>query len=135
MPEAKDNPQAKIENANRARDHLANERTFLAWVRTGISLVVFGFAIGRFAVAIRQLMQIQGRESRSVGLSVWFGTIAMISGVVLTLAGLLRYRKVKTQLEADQFQPAGFLVDMVGVFVALAGLALAGYLVYIEFRL
>jgi hypothetical protein len=59
----------------------------------------------------------------------------MISGVVLTLAGLLRYRKVKTQLEADQFQPAGFLVDMVGIFVALAGLALAGYLIYIEVRL
>ena len=43
-------------NANRARDHLANERTFLAWVRTGAAIVVFGFAIGRFAIALRQLV-------------------------------------------------------------------------------
>ena len=34
-------------NPNRARDHLANERTFLAWVRTGAAIVVFGFAILR----------------------------------------------------------------------------------------
>ena len=41
------------DDANRARDHLANERTFLAWVRTGVAAVVFGFAIGRFSIAIR----------------------------------------------------------------------------------
>ena len=40
-------------NPNRARDHLANERTFLAWVRTGAAIIVFGFAIGRFSIAIR----------------------------------------------------------------------------------
>ena len=44
---------ANAESANRARDHLANERTFLAWVRTGVAIVVFGFAIGRFAIAFR----------------------------------------------------------------------------------
>ena len=38
---------------NRARDHLANERTFLAWLRTGVAIIVFGFAIGRFAIAMR----------------------------------------------------------------------------------
>lgn len=47
--------------ADRVRDHLANERTFLAWLRTGVAMVVFGFAIGRFAIAIRQFMQTQGR--------------------------------------------------------------------------
>src|ERR1017187_2364424 len=123
------------ENSNRARDHLANERTFLAWVRTGVAIVVFGFAIGRFAIAIRQFMQLQGRVSRTAGLSVWFGTIAILGGVLLTVAGLLRYRRTSAQLESGTFQPAGFLVDLVGILVALFGLALAGYLVYIEVRL
>jgi putative membrane protein len=41
-------------NPNRARDHLANERTFLAWVRTGVATIVFGFAIGRFSIALRE---------------------------------------------------------------------------------
>ncbi|HMD96759.1 MAG TPA: DUF202 domain-containing protein [Terriglobia bacterium] len=132
---ANDNRLTGSENPNRARDHLANERTFLAWVRTGIAIVVFGFAIGRFAIAIRQFMQIQGRESRTAGLSVWFGMIAIVAGVVLTLAGLLRYRRTRAQLESGTFEPAGFVVDFVGVLMALFGLALGGYLVYIELRL
>lgn len=132
----RNNPQpANGESANRARDHLANERTFLAWVRTGVAIVVFGFAIGRFAIAIRQFMQIQGRTFQTAGLTVWFGAIAIFGGVLLTLAGLLRYRRTRDQLEAGKFEPAGFLVDLVGILVALFGLALAGYLVYIQLRL
>jgi putative membrane protein len=123
------------ESSNRARDHLANERTFLAWVRTGIAAVVFGFAIGRFAIAIRQFMQIQGRISATAGPSVWFGTVAIIAGVVLTIAGLLRYRRIRVQLETGHFEPAGFIIDLVAILVVLFGLVLAGYLVYIEFRL
>jgi inner membrane protein YidH len=78
-PTADDYRPATSENPNRARDHLANERTFLAWVRTGVAIVVFGFAIGRFAIAIRQFMQIRGNVSQTAGLSVWFGTIAIIA--------------------------------------------------------
>ncbi len=122
-------------NPNRSSDHLANERTFLAWVRTGIAIVVFGFAIGRFAIAIREFMQFQGRGSQTEGLTVWFGTIAIIGGVLLTLAGLLRYRRTRAQLESGHFEPAGFIVDLVGILVAVFGLVLAAYLVYIALRL
>jgi len=122
-------------NSNGVREHLANERTFLAWVRTGVAIVVFGFAIGRFAVAIHEFFQIQGRASPTEGLSVWFGTIAIVAGVVLTLAGLLRYRRTRNQLESGKFKPAGFIVDLVGILIALFGLVLAGYLIYIELRL
>jgi putative membrane protein len=120
------------DNPNRARDHLANERTFLAWVRTGVAIVVFGFAIGRFAIAIRQLMQLQGRVPHTAGLSVWLGMLSIVAGVVLTMAGLMRYRRTRAQLEAGTFQPAGFLIDVVAILTALFGLAMAVYLVYTE---
>jgi len=55
--------------------------------------------------------------------------------VLLTLAGLFRYRRTRAQLEAGNFQPAGFLVDLAAILTALFGLALAVYLVYIELRL
>src|SRR5271157_4205341 len=135
QPAAQEERPGAGASVDRARDHLANERTFLAWVRTGIAIVVFGFAIGRFAVAIHEFLQIQGRASRTEGLSVWFGTIAIIAGVVLTLAGLLRYRRTRSQLESGKFKPAGFIIDLVGILTALFGLILAGYLVYIELRL
>ena len=120
------------DNPNRARDHLANERTFLAWVRTGIAIVVFGFAIGRFSIAIRQFSIMQGKPLQTSGISVWFGMVSIVAGVLLTLAGLARYRRTRTQLDSGNFEPAGFVVDLVAVVTALFGLALGGYLIYIE---
>src|ERR1700729_3091004 len=102
---SRDNLKPTPNESGRARDHLANERTFLAWVRTGVAIVVFGFAIGRFAIAIRQFMELQGRQSSTTGVTVWFGTIAIVGGVLLTLAGLLRYRRTRAQLEAGNFTP------------------------------
>jgi putative membrane protein len=133
-PKPNDNPPPAA-HSDRASDHLANERTFLAWVRTGIAVVVFGFAIGRFAIAIREFLQIQGHATKPAGLTVWFGTIAIIGGVLLTLVGLLRYHRARAQLESGHFEPAGFVIDLVGILVALFGLVLAAYLVFIALRL
>jgi putative membrane protein len=120
------------ENPNRARDHLANERTFLAWVRTGAAIVVFGFAIGRFSIAIRQLTAFQGHPAHTTGLSVWMGTSTIVAGVALVVAGLMRYRRTREQLDAGEFQPAGFVLDLVTTLTVLLGLGLAVYLIYIE---
>ncbi|HWW16408.1 MAG TPA: DUF202 domain-containing protein [Candidatus Dormibacteraeota bacterium] len=121
-----------VENSNRARDHLANERTFLAWVRTSVAVVVFGFAIGRFAIAMRQLTEFQGHVSKTAGLSVWMGMSAILAGVAMMVAGLARYRKTRAQLDEGKFEPAGFVVDLIAILTVLFGLVLAGYLVYVE---
>ena len=119
-------------NPNRARDHLANERTFLAWVRTGVATIVFGFAIGRFSIALREFLQGQGRAGSTSGVTAWFGVISIVGGVLLILAGLHRYRTTRTQLESDTFEPAGVVIDLVSYLLGLFGLALGGYLVYIQ---
>jgi inner membrane protein YidH len=119
-------------NPNRARDHLANERTFLAWVRTGAAIVVFGFAIGRFSIALRQLTALQGHPLHRSGLSVWMGATSILLGVVLVVAGLVRYRHTRARLDAGTFEPAGFVLDLVTILTVLFGLALAVYLIYIE---
>src|SRR5579859_3927350 len=125
-------PGGMIENPNRARDHLANERTFLAWVRTGAAIVVFGFAIGRFSIAMRQLTALQGQVIRTAALSVWMGSGAIVAGVVMVMAGLVRYRKTRQQIDSGSFEPAGFVVDLVAVLMVVFGLVLAGYLIYTE---
>jgi putative membrane protein len=121
-----------VDNPNRARDHLANERTFLAWVRTGAAIVVFGFAIGRFAIAIKQLTELQGHPVRTAGVSVWLGSVTIGAGVLLVVAGLARYRKTRTELDAGTFEPAGFVLDLITIVTVVFGLALAGYLIYAE---
>jgi len=121
-----------VENSNRARDHLANERTFLAWVRTSVAIVVFGFAIGRFAIALRQLAEFQGHPAKTTGFSVWMGAGSILAGIALAVAGLMRYRKTRTQLDEGKFEPAGFIIDLVTVVTVLFGLALAAYLIFVE---
>jgi putative membrane protein len=121
-----------LPNPNRARDHLANERTFLAWVRTGIATIIFGFAIGRFSIALREFMHLQGGASATSGVTAWFGVISIVGGVLLILAGLSRYRETRAQIDQDAFESAGFVIDIVAYLLGLFGLALGGYLVYIE---
>lgn len=121
-----------IEDSNKASNHLANERTFLAWVRTSVAIVVFGFAIGRFAIALHQLTVFQGHATRTTGVSVWMGLISIIAGVVMVIAGLARYRRTRTLLDEGKFEPAGFMVDLVTIVTVLFGLMLAGYLLYVE---
>jgi uncharacterized membrane protein YidH (DUF202 family) len=93
---------------------------------------VFGFAIGRFAIAIRQLSALQGHPVRTAGISVWLGSFTIASGVLLVVAGLMRYRKTRSQLDSGRFEPAGFVLDLITILTVLFGLALAGYLIYAE---
>lgn len=121
-----------IEDSSKATNHLANERTFLAWVRTSVAIVVFGFAIGRFAIALRQLTAFEGHPTKTTGISVWMGLVSILAGVVMAVAGLMRYRRTRALLEQGKFEPAGFIVDFVTILTVVFGLALAGYLLYVE---
>ena len=121
-----------LDSSNRARDHLANERTFLAWIRTGVATIVFGFAIGRFAIALEEFLRFQGKSTNTPGLTVWLGIISIVFGVGLVFAGLFRYRATRMQLDAGTFEPAGFIIDLVSILLALFGVLLAAYLLRIR---
>ena len=121
-----------LDSSNRARDHLANERTFLAWIRTGVATIVFGFAIGRFAIALEEFLRFQGKSTNTPGLTVWLGIVSIVFGVGLVFAGLFRYRATRMQLDAGTFEPAGFIIDLVSILLALFGVLLAAYLLWIR---
>jgi putative membrane protein len=103
-----------------ARDHLANERTFLAWLRTGIAVVVLGFAIGRLGLAFPL--------QEPPGLSVGLGTVTIVGGVGLCILGLRRYGRHRRQIALGTFAPGGREIEIVGLLAVLFGAALALYL-------
>jgi putative membrane protein len=119
-------------NLDRARDHLANERTLLAWVRTAVATIVFGFAIGRFGIALRQLAAAQGSRFRTTGLSLWFGTASMLIGVIIMVAAFLRFRRIQADIDREVFRTPRLLTIFVTAIVIVFGLALIVYLVLTE---
>lgn len=94
--------------------------------------MVFGFAIGRFSIALRQLTALQGHPVHRSGISVWMGATSIVLGVLMVVAGLFRYRQTRDRLDQGKFEPAGFVLDLVTALTVLFGLVLAGYLIYIE---
>ena len=58
--------------------------------------------------------------------------ISIVAGVLLILAGLYRYRQTRVQIDTDSFQPAGTIIDLVAVLLAVFGIVLAVYLAWIK---
>jgi uncharacterized protein (DUF302 family)/uncharacterized membrane protein YidH (DUF202 family) len=116
-------------------DYLAAERTLLAWIRTGLALMGFGFVVARFGLFLQQLQFLQrGPATQSYGLSLWFGTALIIVGVVVNIfAGWHHVRLVR---DLDRGETAHSRPSMQAVaiafFLALVGLAMAIYLVSVR---
>ncbi|MFI5115661.1 MAG: YidH family protein [Terriglobales bacterium] len=121
-----------IDNPSRARDHLANERTFLAWLRTGVATIVFGFAVGRFSIALQEFLQVQGKAGATPGLTAWLGMISIVAGVLAILAGHMRYHQTRKQIDRGTFEPPRFSIDISALLLAAFGLMLAGYLLWMK---
>ncbi|MGA8554691.1 MAG: DUF202 domain-containing protein, partial [Candidatus Acidiferrales bacterium] len=94
----------------KASDHLANERTFLAWIRTSISIIVFGFVVAKFGITLREFLGVQGSAQHESGMSLAMGVGFMVMGMFMALVLLVRYRTTMKQLNEDNFQPAGAIV-------------------------
>jgi len=81
------------------RIYFAAERTFLAWLRTGITVMALGFVVARFGLFLR-LLQVHG-EAVGHGLSPYLGAGLVGVGVVTTGAGAIQYRRFCATLPPD----------------------------------
>src|ERR1700680_4032135 len=90
------------------RDYLAEERTFLAWIRTGLTLMGFGFVVARFGLFL-EVMQITqgGSAAQSHGLSPWFGTAFIAVGVAVNLLSIRPHLRLVGELNRGQFADRG----------------------------
>ncbi|MGA2431719.1 MAG: DUF202 domain-containing protein [Candidatus Acidiferrum sp.] len=116
--------------SGKASDHLANERTFLAWIRTSISIIVFGFVVAKFGITLREFLRLQGSAERDSGVSLGIGIGFVLMGIGMAITSSIRYRRTMQQLDADQFEPASPIVTILGAATAVFGMILVGYLMY-----
>jgi putative membrane protein len=117
----------------RYSDHAANERTFLAWVRTAIAVMAFGFLIERFDLFIKiAAPQLAERQLSSHGerFADWAGLAFIVIGVITIAIAGLRFTKTAKQIETDAEAPSpGERLDLaLAIMIGLLGASLALYL-------
>jgi putative membrane protein len=110
---------------------MAEERTFLAWIRTGIALMGFGFVVARFGLFLRELASLRTiAQFQTSALSVPLGTALLIAGVLVNIFASVRH--VRTVRALNTGEPIAFKPSTMAIVVALglaaAGLAMAVYL-------
>src|ERR1700745_1575709 len=125
MSELNKVPTLKFEN-----ELLANERTFLAWLRTSIAVMSLGFVIARFGLWLRELaLQINPHVVwRHTGLSLPLGEIMIGFGGLLTLIAAWRYHVVNRAIERGEIKSDPRLVFLVTVVVVVSAIGLIIYM-------
>src|SRR5947209_1307508 len=124
---------AKVPEDPRVR--FAAERTLLAWIRTGLALMGFGFVVARFGLFLREIAEArQAIPIRSYGWSLWIGTGLVVLGVAITLLAAEQYRRILQRLNRGEeyLVPQWSLGLVVSVLLALLGAAMVAYLLFVS---
>lgn len=116
-------------------DYLANERTFLAWVRTSIGIMAFGFVVVKFSLFVKQVSFIlntkyvpdipsdQGHYSSQIGI------VLVTLGVCSILFSYLRYRTTHKQLENGVYEHSSLYINILTAAIVLISVLLVYYLI------
>jgi putative membrane protein len=119
------------------RVYFAAERTFLAWIRTGLGLMGIGFAVSRFGLFLRQITALESHpiaNAHTTGLSLWSGVALVTLGVIVTLASVLRHIQLINELSSGTWQPGRVSRDAVilGLVLTAMGIGMAIYLMLVR---
>jgi len=118
----------------RIADHLANERTFLSWLRLCIGIMAFGFVVERFALFAQQMAVFLGRDSVIIPrsgthwLPLLIGELLVGFAIIIGILAYYQYRQVREQIEKDTYYPAIWLSSILFFFVIIIGGCLTFYL-------
>ena len=109
-----------------ATDTLANERTYLAYVRTALAFIAFGFVIARFSLFAREFSVLVHGAYRPAGLSSSFGTAMAAFGVVIAMLGGWRYARTERALRIGRVVTLSSITGYaISIFVVLVGAVVA----------
>ena len=111
--------------------YLAAERTLLAWIRTGLAMMGFGFVVARFGLFLRELaVASDALPERRLAASLWFGTTLVVLGVVVNVCAALQHWSTLRKLAAGQPIAGRWLslATITALALAVLGLLMAIFL-------
>ena len=115
------------------RIYFAAERTFLAWIRTGLSLMGFGFVVARFGLFLKESAA-ASQAVKSCGFSIWVGTAMVLLGVFVNLTSALRHIRIISGLNRgdDVVGRPSYIAVGVALMLVMVGLAMVAFLITVE---
>ncbi len=129
--------RATISDDRKATEYLANERTFLAWIRTSIAVMSLGFVIAKFDVWMREFAtRIEPQmDLHRTGISLPMGITMMAFGGVLAMLAAWHYHIVNLAIERGEVRANRTLIVIITIAVALLAVMMIGYLLLTVRRL
>src|SRR5437588_12006562 len=118
-----------IDTSKKVTDHLANERTFLAWIRTGLATITFGFVVERFGLVVRELdPKTQSLFVLSFHASSLIGVALTGLGVIILVFALINFLQNRRSIDAEQFHSSASFAIVLTILASIIGGLLAVYL-------
>lgn len=116
--------------SKKVTDHLANQRTFLAWIRTGLATITFGFVVERFGLLLRELglKNVSAAGTTTIHYSAIIGVALVILGVLTMIIALVSFLQIRRSIDQENFRPHAAFEIVLTVLASLIGLLLAIYL-------
>jgi putative membrane protein len=118
-----------MSDLNDPRVFFAAERTLLAWTRTSITVMVFGFVVERFGLLAKMLLP-KGGEIIERGISFWIGLVFILFGVTLSVLSTMQYLRVLKTLRKEEV-PEGYWLHLgvvTNIVLSVLGLLVTFYL-------
>lgn len=122
--------RARLSEDRKATEYLANERTFLAWVRTSIAVMSLGFVVAKFGLWLRELgiRFNPSMQTHSTGASVPIGVAMMAFGAALSLLAARRFHQVNVAIRAGAIDVDRGLVRLLTAVLVLLALIMIAYI-------
>lgn len=122
---------------DRSTEYLANERTFLAWLRTCIALMGLGFVVARFSLFLKEFAIITKNQTIPTNLptqssSTMLGMSMIGLGILLLIYSLVNYLKAQKAIEAGVYFPKNNIMYLATVGLVVFGVVVISYLVLIS---
>jgi len=128
--EQKPHIEKREPTSKKVSDHLANERTFLAWIRTGLATITFGFVVERFNLLLRELGLKSGQRTSTTHYSAIIGVMLTIFGVLIMVVALLSFIRTRKAIDDEQFHPPVAFAIVLTSMACIIGIVLATYLIF-----
>lgn len=117
-------------NKKMINEHMANERTFLSWVRTGIGIMVFGFVIVKFSLFVNQLPD-SFHESGipKNGFTIFLGIALVLTGALTILLSYWKYKQTHKLLQKGEYLYSTLLLTVLTVVIFVMSIIIIAYLI------